>query len=375
MFISRVRLFSDIARWQAEGHITPQGAAEIRRDLDSRTIGTGPTGALAVLGAILLGFAIMSFVAANWAAMPKLAKLALLFSGIAASYGTAFELFRRNLDVFAHAAVLAGVALFGGAIMLIAQMYHMDGHPPDAVWLWALGALAAGWLLKSNPALAAATVLICVWSFMEVTGSSRNIHWGFLPMWALAAGGIATTRWVRGMHLLALALSGWIVASCLQADSHTGRMMLTLIGLALAAIAAFAGDTIDRWRRISPTMLVHGMVLAYVGLFLIQFFPGYLYRSGVKPNLWLWGSITLALLIAAMAAGWRTHNSRVLWLAYTGFAIEIFALYIAKIGSLLGTSAFFLVTGILVMALAVLAYRMRTGLAAGQPVGGSESQP
>jgi uncharacterized membrane protein len=363
MFISRTRLLSDIASWQAQGHITAAGASAIRRDLDSRATGAGPTGALAVLGAILLGFAAMSFVAANWPDMSKLTRLSLLGGGIAASYGAAYELFHRKLDVFAHAAVLAGVALFGASIMLIAQMYHMDGHPPDAVWLWALGAVAAGWVLKSNPALAAAIVLICVWSFMEVTSSAKHIHWGFLPMWVLAAVGIATTRWVRGMHLLALALSAWIVASCLQYDTHNGRVVLTVIGLALATVAALYGTQIDRWRRISGTMLVHGATLAYVGLFMIQFFPGSLFSRLETPNLWLWGAITLALLIAAMAAGWRTHNTRIVWLAYTGFTIEIFALYAKKLGTLLGTSAFFLVTGLLVIALSVVAYRMRAELA------------
>jgi uncharacterized membrane protein len=363
MFISKSRLLSDIARWQAEGHITQHGATEIRRDLDSRTAGAGPTGALAVLGAILLGAAAMSFVAANWASMSKLLKLSLIFSGIAGSYGIAYELFRRKLDVFAHAAVLAGIALFGGAIMLIAQMYHMDGHPPDAVWLWALGALAAGWLLRSNPALGASIVLICIWSFMETELGRKHIHWGFLPMWAVAAAGVATTRWVQGMHLLALALSGWIVFSCMTFDTHTGRLMLTIIGLTLATVAALAGDIIDRWRRISGTMLVHGMTLAYFGLFMIQFTSGNWFSgSKTTPNLWLWGGGTLALLVAAMVAGWRTHNSRVLWLAYTFFAIEIFSLYVAKIGSLLGTSAFFFVTGILVVALSVAAYRMRSQL-------------
>jgi uncharacterized membrane protein len=362
MLISKSRLLSDIARWQAQGYITSAGAAEIRRDIDSRSSGAGPTAALAVLGAILLGFAAMSFVAANWDHMSKLARLALLGLGIVASYGAAYQLFQRNLDVFAHAAILLGVALFGGSIMLIAQMYHMDGHPPDAVWLWAMGALAAGWLLRSNPALGAAIVLICTWSFMEATGfRDHRIHWAFLPMWALAAGGVATTRWVHGMHLLALALSGWIVISCLQFDTHASRLTLTGIGLALACVAAFGGDVIDRWRRISGTMLTHGMVLAYIGLFLIQFMPRFADSRGPEPNLWLWGTATLALLIGAMAAGWRTHNSRVLWLAYTGFTIEIFALYAKKLGTLLGTSAFFLVTGVLVIALSALAYRMRTG--------------
>ncbi len=367
MIISKATLLSDITRWQGQGYITADGAVEIRRELDRRSAGmagAGPTGALAVLGAILLGFAAMSFVAANWDHMSKLARLSLLGFGILASYGAAYELFQRKLDVFAHAAVLLGVSLFGASIMLIAQMYHMDGHPPDAVWLWALGALAAGLLLRSNPALAAALVLVCTWSGMEVSSyRGAQVHWGFLPMWALVAGGVAMTRWVRGMHLLALALSGWIATSCLQSDAHAGRLVLTGIGLALALIAAFGGDLIDRWRRISGTMLAHGMVLAYVGLFLIQFVPRWMGGGYSEVNLWLWGAGTLALLIGAMAAGWRTHNGRVLWLAYAGFTIEIFALYGKKLGTLLGTSAFFFFAGVLVIALSAAAYRMRSELA------------
>ena len=360
MFMSQARLQSELARWQTEGWVTEHGAKEIRRDLASRQTGYGLYGALAVLGAVLLGFAVMSFVAANWAGMSKLTRLSLLGGGLAASYGIAYELFNRRLDAFAHAAVLTGIGIFGGSIMLIAQMYHMDGHPPDAVWLWSLGALSAGWLLKSNPALGASIVLICVWSFMEFTGNRSGIHWGFLPMWALAAGGVAMTRWVRGMHLLALALSGWIVVSCLQNDGPNARYALTAIGLVLAAAAAFGGDIIDRWRRFSGTMLAHGMGLAYIGLFMIQFVPMRWFDRDVKTNLWLWGSLTLALLIGAMVAGWRMGNQRILWLAYAAFSVEIFSLYIFKIGTLLGTSAFFFITGLLVIALAAVAYRMRT---------------
>ena len=253
--------------------------------------------------------------------------------------------------------------------MLIAQMYHMDGHPPDAVWLWSLGALAAGLLLRSNPALAASIVLISVWSIMEVSSDATRVHWAFLPMWALAAGGIAVTRWVRGLHLLALALSGWIVMSCLQHDQMSGRYLLAAIGIGLAGTAAVAGDVIDRWRKISATMLGHGMVQAFIALFIIQFVP--LGSRNATEHLWLWAGFTLALLIGSMAAAWRAGNQRALWLAYVGFTVEIFALYIAKLGTLLNTSAFFLITGLLVIALAALAYRMRETFVA--PVAGAQS--
>ena len=359
MFKSNAQLQADLARWRSQGWVSEAGAHEIGRELASRGSGVGLYGALAVLGAILLGFAAMSFVAANWDHMSKLARLVLLGSSIAASYGTAHELFRRHLDPFAHAAALTGIAMFGASIMLIAQMYHMDGNPPDAVWLWATGALAAGLLLQSNPALAASIVLICVWSFMETEQQRAGIHWSFLPMWAIAASGVAMKRWRRGMHLLALAISAWLVVSLLRHDWSAGRYLLVVTGVALAALAALAGPIIDRWRRISNTMLMHGMTLAYIGLFAIQFVPLQWFGNNQKPNLWLWGGGTLALLIAAMAAGWRTGNQRVLWLSYAFFSIEIFTLYITKIGSLLGTSAFFFIAGLLVIALATVAYRMR----------------
>ena len=44
--------------------------------------------------------------------------------------------------------------------------------------------------------------------------------------------------------------------------------------------------------------------------------------------------------------------------AYTGFAIEIFTLYVRTFGTLLNTSLFFLVAALLVSGLAWVAYRL-----------------
>jgi uncharacterized membrane protein len=155
----------DLNRWQAAGWISESGSAAIRADLASRKPPFGAAAILAMLGAVLFGFAIMSFVAANWNVMSKLARLMLLLSTLWACYGGAAYLFRRQLPMFAQAAVLGGVAVYGASIMLIAQMYHMEGSPPDAVLLWALGALLAAVLVPSAAALAAAFVLIVVWTW------------------------------------------------------------------------------------------------------------------------------------------------------------------------------------------------------------------
>ena len=123
-----------------------------------------------MLGAVLFGFAVMSFVAANWNAMSKLARLLLLLATLWACYGGAAWLFQRQLPMFAQAAVLGGIAVYGASIMLISQMYHMEGSPPDAVLLWALGALAHLRAGAVAAALAATFVLMVVWT----CGSGRS---------------------------------------------------------------------------------------------------------------------------------------------------------------------------------------------------------
>lgn len=367
MFRYARRLDRDLQSWQASGWVSADGAASIRKDLATRSsvFALGPI--LAILAAVLIGFAAMSFVAANWQDMSKLTRLSAIFGGMWGLFGLAHVLFARSKDVFGHAALLAAVSLFGAGIMLIAQMYHMDGHPPDAVLLWGIGALATGLLMRSNPVLGAALVLFCTWSIMEFfdragswwRGGGQSyvrVHFAFLLAWAGVAAGIAWTRWRNGLYLLAIALSGWIIFSgYLVGTGNTlaGHGVVTLAGLGLVAASVLAGDRIDQWRRISGTLLAYGMVIAFAGALALQFGVD---RGGRYTV--ITGGLTLAAIIAALVWAWRTENRSALWIAYAAFTIEIFALYLQKIGSLLGTSAFFLITGLLVAALAFAAYRL-----------------
>ena len=85
----------DLSRWQAAGWVSDTGAAAIRADLASRKSPFGAAAILAMLGAVLFGFAVMSFVAAHWTAMSKLARLLLLLATLWACYGGAALLFQR----------------------------------------------------------------------------------------------------------------------------------------------------------------------------------------------------------------------------------------------------------------------------------------
>lgn len=358
MLQSRNRLLSDIGRWEAAGWITTDGATAIRRDIAARRSGIGLAGVLATLAAVLVGFGVMSFVAANWQEMSKLARLLVIAAGLWSAFGGAAWLQARSHPYFANAALLAGVSIFGAGIMLIAQMYHMDGHPPDAVLLWGAGALATGLLTRSNAALAAALSLFCLWSLMESEGYlfAGRIHWPFLLPWAIVAAGYAMTRWRPGLHLLAISLSGWIVLTGYTLDrgrSYAGHFLVAVIGFFLMVASVLAGPTIDRWREISGAMLAYGFAIAFMGALGLQFVAD---TTGAH-TLFL-GSVALVGIVATLWWAWRTDNRAVHWLAYGAFSIEIFSIYVKKVGTLLGTSAFFLATGILVGALAWVAFRL-----------------
>lgn len=355
MLHTRNHLLKEIERWQAQGWITQEGADRIRFDLVASRSGLGLAQVLATLAAVLIGFAAMSFVAANWHEMSKLARLAVIFAGLWSSLAVAGVLLQAGRGGFAHASLLAAVAIYGAGIMLIAQTYQMDGHPPNAVWLWGLGALAAGLLTRSNPVLAVSLVVFVVWHWMEQFDSWKDVHWAFLPAWAGVAAGFAMTRWRPGLHLLSLALMSWVIeyGYIFDAEAVQGHLIVTLVGLGLVAISILAGPSIDRWRRVSGTIMLYGFAMAFAGVLALQFIVD---RHG--DHTLLYGAVVLSAIVAALAWSWRTDNKAALWTAYAAFSIEIFSLYVKKIGTLLGTSAFFLVAGLFVAALAYAAFRL-----------------
>jgi len=112
MWSYRARLEGDLTRWREQGWIDDAGLNGIRADLAGRGRGIGLATTLAVLGAVLIGFAAMSFVAANWQEMPRLARLGLLVVALWGCYGLAGYLLTRGLEGFGHAAVLAAVGGF-----------------------------------------------------------------------------------------------------------------------------------------------------------------------------------------------------------------------------------------------------------------------
>ncbi len=231
---------ADLERWEAAGYLTADQKTAILADLH-RDTGRPLSDWLGLLGAVLMAAAAVTFVAANWEDMPKLARLGIIGVALAGAHALSATLFAKGMERLAQAAVFLAVGLFGAAIMLIGQTYHFNADFPGGIMLWGIGALAASALVPSRTALGAALVLGALWTFVAASDSPGNaVHWAYLPYWALVAALAVRLNWWTGAHLSVLAAFFWIGRSSPGLEDSIG-MPFDLGAYGLLALVILAG--------------------------------------------------------------------------------------------------------------------------------------
>ncbi len=242
----RKRLEADLTRWVGEGLVTAESAGAIRRSLATEG-GFRLPALLGLFGGLLIAASVSAFVAANWEAMPRLVKLAMILAGVVGALGMAARLERRGSATGADAAATCAVLIFGAGIALVGQMYHLPADWPAGALMVALGGLAVAALMGSNGALVVTFVALCAWSGGRWQESQGAIHLPFFLIY-LPALWLAWGRQNRLVHHLAvLALGFWLV---MVPGDWFGRAFdygLLAYGLAIsAAFVALGAMALDR---------------------------------------------------------------------------------------------------------------------------------
>jgi uncharacterized membrane protein len=215
----RKRLDADLARWHADGTISPATHAAIRASLAPLPAGITIASVVAIVGGLLIAAAFLAFVAANWSGIARPMRFAILLAGIAVSYGLGALFARTERPVLADLAAAVGAIIFGAAIALTGQMYHLDGDFAAALLLWAGGALAAAALTGSRGALAVALTVGVIWSTMRVEEAGSFPHLAFILFWLIGAALALAWNAPVARHLVALSVvAWWIVTVIASAD-------------------------------------------------------------------------------------------------------------------------------------------------------------
>lgn len=164
----RQRLERDLDDWIGRGLVPADSRAAIlatvgeERRLDAAT-------ALAVIGGLLAGVAVIAFVAANWPEIPRLARFALVLALFLGTAGAAAWANARGRMVTGHVLLSVASLVFAAAIGLTGQIFDIAGDPQAA--LRAAG-LAAALLAVAGRSPWAAAVSLVLLAFGDFTGRS-----------------------------------------------------------------------------------------------------------------------------------------------------------------------------------------------------------
>lgn len=413
------RLERDIDRWIASGWIEAAHREAILQDAARRSGRWSAAGAGLILGAVLLALAALSFVAANWADMPRLFRFAMILAALWAAFLGAGEGFRRNNPALGHALALVGAALFGAAIMLTAQTFNISAFRNTGILIWALGALAVAVAIPSRPVLALSALLGGSWMILEAANPlTPRIVWGFIPLWAGLA--VMTMRMASPLsaNLLGAAAIIWLASLVffLQGedrvfDGSAPPILLALLCGAGAMVFALAEERgvalsriISRWLatgaiiaafiaqfsvREQPFIAMEFMLPAVIAVGVIGLVAYVRYCTGhIRPVFALSvvaaavvaaalppltaigefnslieivaGAVVFAIAAAMVAEGARAGRGFTGGLGLVLFIAQALHVYTALFGSLLDTALFFLIGGLLLIAMSVIAMRVQS---------------
>jgi len=396
------RVASDLETWIAQGWVSDDNSKAILASLNKDDAPSKLPAVITVLGAVLIGFSAMAFVAANWDEMSKGFRLGMLMVVLWSAYGAAAFLHFRNMAAFSEAALVIGVALFGANIMLIGQMYHLPSDFPSGLLAWALGGLVTAWAVQSRAALAATQLLIMGWAMSVIF--EGNLHLSHILLWAPAAVLAYRLDWGPSKHLALIGIIVWLLGNSPNLAENFGWgpiELLTflssffgviwLVGIvgeeghqpfarALQGYAAITllvmfwlGHVVDDGFEDGAGYLIPALsMVALLGASIFAFtrtsilapqdviafaaFPVGILISGALTSsdgdvpLILTAPIFLALCVWLVTLGTRLHNRFLINLGFAAFGGEALYLYLETFGTLLDTAAFFAIGGILLIA-------------------------
>ncbi len=331
----------DIARWESRGLVSRELGQRLREDLAaSHGGGIGFGQVLAVMAALLMSAAILILIAANGEEIPRIGRVVAVFAVIAGGYLGGAVLKLRDHGGLAEALWLVAAAAFGGGIALIGQMYHLSGDETQAILVWCIGTGLGAALLRSPVLAAAAVCLSGAWVAWPVFQFDLDVNRWYPLLLAILWVIAVWTRSLPARHLILLALIVHFTLLYIDNDLLLIPAAMALISAGVFVLGVRGGESFDRMTGLGEGLAADALIGFLVGMFTLQF----VFAESV-PAFSLLAAVAFAGIAGALVIGGKAGR-KVRWLAYLGFALEISFVYVATIGTMLGTAGFFVLAAI-----------------------------
>lgn len=270
---------------------------------------------LRTFGVLLLGAALLLVIGHNWDDLSRTGRLTTVVAGLCGLQGIGLWYLHRDSRQGSVLGALAGCIMFGAAIALTGQIYHLDAHQPDALLAWCVGSLPFAILLDSTLLYVGGLLLACCWLGAETSHSFRSFLPGYSqdprPLFFLLIAPAALAAYRRHRSLLAGAVAWSLMAAWIWRWELSAQYML--LPLVIASLHE-VGDTRARgWRFIGGLgAAIATMVIGEISLPL----SGRFFATG-NPACWL------ILGGAAVALGLAVRSRQLLRIWPAGIALAI----------------------------------------------------
>ncbi len=227
------RVKQDLDRWISAGLVSPDKRAAILATIpDARRLDAAT--ALAWIGGILLGIAVIAFVAANWDALPRIARFALVIAAFAACAGGAAWGASKGRTSLTNIGLTVASLVFAAAVGLTGQIFDIAGEPRAAFYIAGVAAFALALAGRSTGAACAGVAFIAIGDFTDrqwFAGAASEAPWMLI---AAPLGAFLALRWGSAAlaHIGAVGVVycfGWFAAK-MEAEASVFLFLAILLG-------------------------------------------------------------------------------------------------------------------------------------------------
>jgi uncharacterized membrane protein len=253
----RRQLRQEAEEWLSEGLIEDSVFDQLSQRYQFNQIETSARNRFVLvllgLGSLLLGLAVITFVAANWQAWTRELRVVLLLSGFVGINVAGFYLWRYPQDGWqrrlGQALLLLGALILGANMALMSQMFHQSNLLYELYLVWGLGVLAMAYSLRFtllgilSALLMGLGYLTYLWG-QRTLGVTGEFSWLELMVQCMPV--------LSGLLLIPLAYwcrSGWIfrLALIISIFSLEANLIQLNLFTALPGVAAIACGLPPAW--------------------------------------------------------------------------------------------------------------------------------
>ena len=343
---------------------------------------------LSVIGAVLVSAGIILLIASNWDNIPRFVKLAGGLAVLGGAHAGGWFVGRAGRHpLVAEALHLIGSVMFLANIALVGQIYHLSSRPPNAILLWLLGIAPLAWILRSKAQHILTLGVLALWLGLELNehdsvlyfgGEARQLMFYAIVGVALSGLGVLLQRsrvsefgpvtegfGILMLHAAAypLAIENYYGFAEVTRSAWTICAIVTALAAILLALGALKSSLIPdkQWRWTWAAAQAGVLALAWVGLLVMYDEAFYESHRWTGPH-WIAAPALFVFCLVQAQVGLIRRAPWLVNIAMAFIGLHIITAYFQLFGSMENTGMLFVMTGAVLLGLAIYLERKRRSI-------------